>query len=326
MMRPSLWLWLALLVGGLAPLAPTPAYADEESSDEDDDWSSTHLNARIGFWYRPQMQMNFQFNGFPSLGGLGGLGGGGGGGVSLPGTDLNLQRDLGVDENAQSDYMYNNSILEAEFSFDTRFLSVGVWGIAPYHYEGETQSQLSFNFAGVGFTANTYTRSRFRQWHSGLDIKINILDNQFIRVSPVAAARILAIDWEIEQGAAVGGFGGVIRADTSDIGGVLSVGDDLLLPYVEVGGEVRVGYRKFIEADLKLTGLYVTYGSYRAQTIQFEAGVTGYLPVKIVDIGVRLGYRFAKYDFRSTKENTDPDFFDLDLQFSGFNLSAVVRF
>lgn len=319
-----LWLWLALLGAGAVTLAPAPAYADEDEGDDDDGWSSTHLNLRLGIWYRPEMIMNMQVNGLPTVN----LPGGGGitPGITLPGTELNLQRDLGVDENAQSDYMFQNGILEAEVSFDTRFLSVGVWGIFPYFYEGESTTGFNFNFAGQAFSGNVFTRSRFEQWHAGLDIKINILDNEFIRISPIAAARVLAVDWEITQGLAVGGNTLSVRADTSDIDGLLKIDDDQVLPYVEVGGEIRVGYRHYIEADLKLTGLYVSYDGYRAQTLQFDAGVTGYLPIAIVDIGVRLGYRFGSYDFKSSEDPSEDDYFDFDLEFSGWNLSVVARF
>lgn len=295
--------WVALI----ALLSVTLA-APARAEDADDDFDTSWFGARLGIFYRPEMNLKAEVAGAGTQPNT--L-------FGLLGTSLDIKDDLGVTESVESEYMFNNGILEGEFFFDTRFASISLWGIAPYEYKGDTVLTRTINFGGAQFSASTPVESRFRQYHVGLDVKINIINNKYLRLSPIVAARILAVDWEVRAPAA-----GLV-GDTSDIDTPLKYADAALVPYPELGLEVRAGLREWIEADLKVTGSVFTYGTLEGGTITLDVGVTGY-PIPF--LGVRLGARYMSFDIQSSDDDDPDDSFDLDLEYLGATLSVIVRF
>lgn len=283
----------------LASLAAAPARADEA-----DDFDTSWIGARLGIFYRPEMNLRAKVAGTTPASPLG-----------LLGSSLDIRDDLGVRQTVQSDYMFQNGILEGELFFDTRWSSVSLWAVAPYEYEGKATLSRTINFGGAQFTASTPVESRFRQFHVGIDFKINIINNRWVRLSPVVAARVLAVDWEVKT------LG--LKGDTSDIKTPLKYDDAALIPYPELGFEVRAGLRKWFEVDLKVTGSYFTYDQIQGSTISIDFGVTAY-PIPF--LGVRLGGRYLEYDIRSKDRRDAKDSFDLDLEYLGATLSIIVRF
>lgn len=302
MLRMLRWIALAAL------LSVTLAAPVRAQDDEADEFDTSWFGARIGIFYRPEMDLKAEVSGSGTQGNT--L-------FGLLGTSLDIQDDLGVTETVESEYMFQNGILEGELFFDTRWASISLWGIAPYEYKGDTALTRTINFGGAQFSASTPVESRFRQYHVGLDVKINVINNRYLRLSPIVAARFLAIDWEVRapQAGLVG--------DTSDIDTPLKYDDAALIPYPELGLEVRAGLRDWIEADLKVTGSVFTYGSLEGGTITLDVGVTAY-PIPFV--GVRVGGRYMEFDIQSKDDDDPDDSFDLDLEYLGATLSLIVRF
>lgn len=306
--------WWAALVGVLLCLCAGPALAqDDKADDDDDEYETERFGARLGIWYRPEMDMQVQLNGraIPGL-----PGGGGAIGNILPGTDIDVERDLGVTQTPTSDYMFENGILEAEVFFDSRWVSLSVWGVMPFAYEGETVLSQTINFAGVSFTVNQPVESRFEQWFGSADVKINLLNNGIIAISPLVGLRVMGLDWEIRAGAPAN-----ITADTSDIDSPILFGDDQVIPFPVIGAEVKVGIRRWFEVDAKLAGIYISYSDLEGGSIQGDLGATVW---PIPWVGLRLGGRYVTFDFES-KDQNDRNSFDFDLDYLGFNIALIVR-
>lgn len=306
MTRPWLTLWLLLAAPVGLALTPATACADD---DDDDEFETGWIGARAGIWYRPEIDMRMRVNG--RLLGVPGP-------VQnfLNGTRIDIERDLDVKETAESDYMFQNGVLEAEFFVDTEWVSLSIWGVAPFRYEGRTVLRRTIRFGDVEFTAAQPVESKFEQWFAQAEIKVNLLNNEVIRLSPIVGIGNISIDWEIRA------TGTGLVGDTSDIDSPLQAGDDQLVPYPIVGAEVRAGIRQWLEGDLKLTGIFVAYSGIEGGTFTLDAGVTAY-PISL--IGVRAGLRYVVFDFRSRDEN-DRDSFDFDLEYFGFTFTVLVRF
>lgn len=302
---------LALALTALAvPLCAAPARADDDDAGDvdDDDLDTSWFGARLGIYYRPSMDMEMSVSGrsrtFQAF-------------QALLGSRVDIKEDLGVTETVDSEYMFEDGIVEGEVFFDTRWASVSVWGILPYEYRGDVVLTRTINFGGQQFSASTPVESKFRQYHAGVDLKINLINNEFIRLSPIVGVRLLGADWEVNA-VNLG-----IKGDTSDIDSPLKYDDAAILPYPEVGAELRAGLRKWIEVDIKITGSYVAYFGMEGNTLTAEAGVTGY-PIPFV--GVRLGLRLMTIDLESTDQDDSEDSFDMDLEYFGPTLSVIVRF
>ena len=292
---------IGLLLAGLGLAGPAGAQED----DDEDEFPTTWVGGRLGLWYRPEIDMRARVNGrLPSVAG------------ALLGTSFDIERDLGVTETVQSDYMFENGVLEAEAFFETRWISLSVWGVAPFSYEGDTVLQRSITFAGVTFTANQPVTSRFEQWFAGADVKVNLLNGSIVAVSPLVGLRAIAIDWEIRAGPPLN-----LTGDTSDIDSPLELGDYEVIPYPVVGAEVRIGIRRWFEVDAKLAGFYVTYDDVQGGSIQADLGVTAW-PIPYV--GVRLGGRYVLFDFESIDQDQRGSF-DYDLEYLGATISLIVR-
>ncbi len=284
------------------------SFAAPSRAQDDEEFDTSWFGARLGIFYRPEMDLKAEVSGKGSQ--PSSL-------FGLLGTSLDIQDDLGVTETVQSEYMFQNGILEGEVFFDTRWSTISLWGIAPYEYKGDAALTRTINFGGAQFAASTPVESRFRQYHVGLDVKINIINNRYLRLSPIAAVRLLAIDWEVRapQAGLVG--------DTSDIGTPLKYDDAALIPYPELGLEVRAGLRDWIEGDLKITGSFFTYDGIEGGTLTVDLGVTAY-PIPF--LGVRVGGRYMEFDIKSKDDDDADDSFDLDLEYLGATLSIIVRF
>lgn len=295
--------WLPLLLA-LLLLAPA-ARADDEGDDE---FETGWIGLRVGAWFQPIFNMDVQVTGRP----LGGL-------TNLVGTDFDVKRDLGVEENPRSTALVDfdeSAVLELSPFVETRWVSVYGWLVTPFEYRGETQLTRTINFAGQSFSASTTVDSKFRQAFFGTDVTINIFNNRYFRVSPLVGARALLVDWEIRD--SLGG----LRGDTTDINSPLRLGDFQVLPYPELGFAVHAGYRDYIEVRLLVAGSYVDYFGFEGGSYRVEASVTAY---PIPWVGIQLGARYLEFDFSSQTDNSRNGSFDFDLEYLGANLSLIVR-
>src|SRR5690606_39054396 len=116
--------WIAFSALVSVALAAPAAAQDDEADEFDTSW----FGARVGIFYRPAMDLKAEVSGKGSQAGSI---------FGLLGTSLDIQDDLGVKETVESEFMFNNGILEGEVFFDTRWSSISLWGIAPYEYKGE---------------------------------------------------------------------------------------------------------------------------------------------------------------------------------------------
>ncbi|MEZ6189516.1 MAG: hypothetical protein R3F62_31520 [Planctomycetota bacterium] len=295
------WALLACLVlGSLA----SPAVAE----DDDDDFETTWIGLRLGGWYRPNVQLEASVSGRAL-----GLG------PNVPGTSFNAERDLGVTQNVESDFFVDQAVGEAEFFFDSEWVSLSIDVTAPFVYRGETVLQRTINFAGRTFTAGVAVETKLQQFMAGSQLKLNVLNNRIVALSPLIGMRMIAVDWEIQATAA----GQTIKGDTTDLDGVLQLGDYQVLPYPEVGLEVKLGLRKWFEVDAKLSGFYVDFFGIRGGAIEADLGATIF---PIPNLGVRLGYRYLSVDFEAKKSDQSDNFFEFDLNFHGPSLSVILRF
>lgn len=297
---------LALALAVLSPaLAPTVARADD--AEEEEEFDTTWLGLRLEYWYRPAIDMEMQIGGqaFNQLAPLG-----------LTGTPIDIHDDLGVEETPSSDYMFDNGIFAAEAFFDTRWVSLRVGLTPPFQYDGETIITRTINFGGQTFTASTPVESKFRQFLGHVEVGINIINNDYVRLAPVVSLRAIGVDWELEA-PQLG-----LKGDTSDIDTPLKWEDMAVIPYPELGAEARLGLRKWIEADLKVSGSLVNYFGVEGHSLTVDAGVTGY---PIPWVGLRLGMRYNEIAFESQTDDADEQF-DYDLKFLGATLSLIVRF
>ncbi|RMG16201.1 MAG: hypothetical protein D6731_06725 [Planctomycetota bacterium] len=306
-MRSSLWiLSLALSApAACATLAPAPAYADD---DDDDEYESNWIGARLGIWYRPEIHMRADVGG--NQGGLLGL---------IGGTDFDIERTLGVEQNIHSEYtpdLNQNALWELEFFVDTDLFSVYVTLVPPYEYHGTKTLTEQIEFGGQVFNASTNVKSVFEQMLVSLDATFNIFDNRYFKLAPLAGIRFLLIDWELEE--TTGG----LKADTSDIDSPFSWEDFEIFPTPELGLDVRVGYRDIFEVGGRVSASYVQYLDMEGGTYRAELFVRLY-PIPI--LGIEVGYRFLLYDISSRTDDPTQNW-DFDLEFSGFTAAVTLRF
>lgn len=308
---------LALLLPLLA--APTPARAEDEGpgaggwedelpakDDEDDAFDTSWFGVRIGAWYRPSFSLEAQVSGTEN-----GL-------LGLRGTDINVERDLGVTENPKSDYLVDfdqSAVLELEAFIETRLVSVYAWWIAPFEYTGDTTISRDINFGGVTFTVSDRVRSRFRQTFVGFDLELNLLNNRWVRVSPLVSVRAIGIDWELRDTA------GGITGDTSNIDSPIEYEGYQILPHPEIGVDFRCGYRDYVDVQLKLAGSYIDYFGIEGTTLRVEASVTVY-PIPF--LGIQLGARHMSWHLGSSSDDPE-DQFDFDMEFMGATAALVIR-
>jgi hypothetical protein len=304
---------LVALAGLLA--AASPAVGEESKKD---DFDTSWFGGRIGYWYEPALDMQLKVGGSSSIPGL------------PPGVPSRIEvaNDLGIRSHQAHPVEYFESfeygVPEVEVFFDTRWLSLSVWGVSPFRYEGRKVSQSTFTFGGTSFTVAREVETRLDQVMAGVEIKLNLLNNQIIRLSPVAAVRGLGIDWEVKD-TATG-----LKAGTERIRMPLELGRWRVLPYPELGAEVRAGYRSIFEGDLRVTGMHLFYSGLSGTTALIEFGVTVY-PLAFIDIenlGVRLGYRYFLIDLKSQGSPTTliRDQWDARMEIQGMTISLLARF
>jgi hypothetical protein len=279
---------------------------EDEDEDEDDEFETFHIGGRLGIWYRPEISMDAKIGGDQGLANI------------IPDT-FDIERDLGVSQNVISDYgndFDENAIMELELFVETEWIGIYVLLVAPYEYQGKTTLTKTIEFGGQQFSASTDVESTFRQWYGGLDFEINILNNRYVRVSPLLGIRALGIDWEIEENSPLG-----LSADTKDIDTPLEMDDLQIFPYPELGIDVRVGYRDYIDVGLKVAGSFLSGYDVEGGTIRVELTATAYpLPW----VGIQVGARYLSYDFES--EGDDPaDQYNIDLEFTGLMFGIIVR-
>ena len=313
MRRPSPWLLAVLLTVAGGHVARASRAEDADEAKKTDSFETSWFGIRAELWYPPTLSLDARVGGAQSPGGLNPSGN----------TKFNAGSTLGVTERAcrptEFDFV---SPVALEVFVDTRWISLSAWAVTPFQYSGKETLTSDLTFAGVTFKASRQVDTTLSQALAALDIKINVINFRFLRVSPLVGLRALAIDWTVEdQG--IGGVG-AIKASTDDIDFPLTVGRYKVLPYPEIGAEVRAGYRDFVEADLKVSGMYVSYLGVEGTTAMIDLGVTGYLPF-LPNIGMRVGYRYTYFNLDTTSQSTDRQF-QADLRAHGFNLSAIVRF
>lgn len=286
----------------------SPAFAEDDAKEEE--FETSFFGAKIECWYQPALTLNAAVVGGTDANVIQNL--------FLQNTRFDAHDDLGVKTNTPQpvymDFLGGPIVLDA--FVDTRWLSIEAFWITPFEYKGDTVLTRTFMFGGATFSASQPVRTELAQSITGFDIKVNVLNNRFVRVSPIVAVRALAIDWSVSSP--------TFKASTEDIDFPLTVGRYKVFPYPELGAEVRVGYRDYIEADIKVTGLYVNYLGVQASTVLAEAGVTGYLPF-FNHIGMRLGYRYYYFNARTSDQKADRQF-TADLRIQGATLALIARF
>lgn len=297
--------------------APAGAPAEEKP------FETTYLGIRIGYWYQPQLSLEAKVGGT-------GLFGNALLAQILP-SRVDAHDDLGLHANTPRTTVIDNGLNygtpEAELFFDTEWVSVSIWGVAAFRYEGHRTATRTFDFGGVQFSVTSTVDSRLDQFITGLDLKGHVLNNRIVRLSPVLALRALGVAWTVSTGFDVGGNGGGIKGTTEDIDSPMKIGRWQILPYPEIGLEVKVGYRPLFEVDAKVTTMHLFFARFSGTTLLGEAGVTLYplAPVDITNIGIRLGGRFYLFDVKSDSENPNKQF-DVNMKILGANLSLIFRF
>ena len=298
------------------PLAAAPAWAEDDAVSEETEFETFHIGLKGGFWYRPSIRMNAQVSG---------LGIGGGLPVPLRGTEIDLERDLGVGESPHSDISVDlnaEAVLEFMPFVETRWVGVYGWFVVPFEYRGKKVVERSLQFGNGNFTASTTVDSKFRQLFFGTDVTINIFNNRFFRIAPLVGLRALGVDWEVKTTTTAGPVSNVQKGDTSDLKSPLQLGDFQILPHPEIGALFAVGYRDYIDVTLRLATAYVNYLGMQGATYRVEFSVTAY-PVPWV--GIELGARYLEYDLSSQANQGKRGAFDFDLEFGGLTIALIVR-
>lgn len=302
------WTLISTLVAAAA-LGAAPLRAQDDDGGglferDPDEFETEWIGLRLGGWYRPLKEMRIRANGrVPGTG-------------IVVGDRFDVEDDLGVGDRVDSDWMFRDWILEGEAFVDTRWISISVWGVAPFEYRGRSSFRRSVSFGGQTFAANMPTESRFEQWFAGVDVKGNIFNNAFFALSPLIGARVIGIDWEVRAGQPV-----MFRADTSMLDFPIEVGDFQVIPYPVVGLEVKAGWRQWVEVDAKVAGVWVEYGDIEGGSVQADAGLT-FWPIPWV--GLRIGGRYTYFDFEHG-DRDDTDYIDFDLEYLGGNASLILR-
>ncbi len=311
-------LWTSLLCLALVPLGASPSLADDEEavSDSDDDaseFSTNWVGLRAGLWYRPSIRMNAQVTGRGLTGGL----------ANVLGSEIDIERDLAVRESPHSETSVDfdaEAVVELTPFLETRWVSVYGWVTAPFEYRGRTQVGRTVSFGGATFTASTNVRSKFRQVFFGTDVAINVFNNRFFRVAPLIGLRAIGVDWEIKARNAAGQV--IASGDTSDIKSPFQLGEFEILPHPEIGALFSVGYRDYVDVNLRLATAYIDYFGMLGATYRVELSVVAY---QIPWVGIEVGARYLEYDIHSKAEQGRRGAFDFDLEFAGLTAAIVVR-
>lgn len=287
-----------------------PSFAEDVPEEEPFETSWFGMSAEV--WYQPALSLHGIVGGLQDPTGR----------VTIQNTPFDAHDDLGVKTNTPVPTFldfHGGPVVPRAF-VDTRWLSLDAFWVTPFQYSGQTLLTHTFSFAGAQFSVSQPVETTLAQSIAGFDIKVNVLNNRFVRASPVLAVRAIALDWTVKDPTP----GSPFKASTEDINFPLTFGRFKVFPYPEVGAEVRAGYRDYIEADLKITGLYVSYAGVQAWTTLVDAGVTGYLPF-FNYVGLRLGYRYYYFAARTNSQQGDKQF-QCDLRISGMTAAIIGRF
>lgn len=279
--------------------------AERKAKEEAEEFATAWVGARIGAWYRPAIKFSAEVSGSNGLAGL-------------FGTSIDAEQDLGITEDPKSDYLGSidpASALEIGLHFETRFVSLFGWWVAPLEYEGESVLTRDINFGGQTFSVSDTVESRFRQFFAGVDLELNVLNGRYLRLSPLVGGRMIGVDWEVKE--ALGGLGG----NTNDIDTPLEWAGYQIIPLAEVGVDVRLGYRDYIDFGIKAAGAWVSYAGIEGTTVRLEATVTVY---PIPYIGFELGARYLSWELESAS-NDPADQFQLDLRYTGAMAAVILR-
>jgi hypothetical protein len=303
---------LRTLAAAVLVLALAPSISRAEDERKAEPFETSWFGASLELWYEPHLSLHGKVGGLQDPTGF----------VTIQNTEFDAHDDLGVLTNTPKttylDFGYGTFV--PRVFVDTRWISLETFWVTPFEYTGQSTITRSFSFAGAQFKVSQPVETDLAQSIAGFEIKVNILNNRFVRVSPIIAVDAIAIDWTVKDP----NFGSTIKASTEDIDFPLSLGRYKVFPYPAVGGEVRAGYRDFVEADLKLTGMYVNYFGVQAWTALLDVGVTGYIPY-FPYVGVRVGYRYYWFQAKTNNQSGDKQF-EADLRLSGLVASVIVRF
>jgi hypothetical protein len=286
--------------------------ASKDSGKDSDEFETSWFGVKAEIWYQPALSLHGQVGGLQGPAAL----------VIPANTPFDAHDDLGVKtDTANPTYIgLDGCPLVLEAFVDTRWISLSAWWISPFEYKGSTVLTRNFDFAGVQFTASQPVETDLAQSIVGFDIDFNVINNRFVRLSPVVGVYALALDWGVKDPTP----GSAVKASTEDINFPLTFGRFSVFPYPVVGGEVRAGYRDFVEVDAKLTGVYLNYIGVQAWTALFDVGVTGYLPF-FNNVGMRVGYRYYYFQAK-TDSSAEKNQFSVDMRLSGMTLALIGRF
>ncbi|MFN3484194.1 MAG: hypothetical protein ACK44W_01730 [Planctomycetota bacterium] len=218
-------------------------------------------------------------------------------GETLPSTDVDLDRDLGVES---PDLAHE---LQASLSLPLLGrLTAGAWFV---DYKGDSTLTRTFTFADQTFTVGTRIQSE-------MELDVYYLTYEFVfpslplgdlleaEVGIVAGGRLMRGEGSVEASGVAGQDSGVAG-----------------LPVVGVHGMLRV--TPWLRGDAEILGMTFSSGTMSAMYLEAYAEVTGQLG----PVFAGVGYKFVRLDFADRRGG---DEFLLDVDLFGIYVTAGLRF
>lgn len=218
-------------------------------------------------------------------------------GDSVPSFDIDVDRDLGMDD----EEVVHELQAYLQLPLVGRFY-VGWWG---GHFEGDKTLTRTITYADQTYTAST-------QVHSELDLNVYYLSYELVlptlplgdavraEVGVLVGVRAILAEGSIEGGGSSGSESG---------GGGL--------PLVGVHGALQV--TPYLRADVEIMGLVFKYSDISLSYLEAFGEVVGQLG----PVFAGVGYKFVDIDLADHHSGVD---LDLDISLDGFYVTAGVRF
>jgi hypothetical protein len=218
-------------------------------------------------------------------------------GESIPSTDVDLDRDLGVES---PDLAHE---LQASLTLPLLGrLTAGAWFV---DYEGDATVTRTFTFADQTFTVGTRVKSE-------MELDVYYLTYEFVlpslplgdlleaEVGIIAGGRVMRGEGSVEASGVAGRDSGVAG-----------------LPVVGVHGMLRV--TPWLRGDAEVVGMAFSSGSVSARYVEAYVEATG----QIGPVFAGVGYKFVRLDFSDRRSGEE---FMADVDLFGVYLTAGLRF
>ncbi|HXG61635.1 MAG TPA: hypothetical protein VNO22_09680 [Planctomycetota bacterium] len=218
-------------------------------------------------------------------------------GESIPSTDLDLDRDLGVDS---PDLAHE---LQASLTLPLLGrLTAGAWFV---DYEGDSTVTRTFTFAGQTFTTGTRVKSE-------MELDVYYLSYEFVFPS-------LPLGDLLEAELGIIGGGRLLRGEGS-VESDLGSGEDsgvAGLPVVGIHAMVRV--TPWLRGDAEVVGMTFSSGDMSARYVEAYVEATG----QIGPVFAGVGYKFVRLNFSDRRSEEE---FMADVDLFGVYVTAGLRF